>query len=301
MLGVMKDPDASIDSYELNRGRRDADLFAGKLRDAYAQSGLNANDDPKAFEKFVSEQKALMFDGPLKGADPSYYHGFLTRVASSYEDMAQAHAGHLDSFISSQNKLAMQTRIEAKAGVDLAVNKERSAFRTFMDTVSGGEGGTNYNAFHGHGGNQSVRFTDMTIQQVLDWQNSGKWKAAGAGSSAVGRYQFIHDTLKEVVEKSGIDPNTKFTPDIQDKLIMFRLFDKRSLKDYLDGKISDQEMLDNGLAKEFASLKRTNGTGVYDGDGLNKASVSARETLAALQAFKQSYLYDPARVSKTDE
>ncbi|WP_349434251.1 hypothetical protein [Pararhizobium sp. A13] len=301
MFGIMKDPDSSMDSYELNRGRRDADLYAGKLRDEYAASGLADNDDPKAFQAFVQAKQKEMFETSLKDADPSYYHGFLTRVASSYEDMGRAHAGNLDTFISAKNKLAMESRIEAKVGIDMATAKETSAFGQFMNEIIGVESGGNYNAFHGNGNNNRVRFTDMTIQQVLDWQKGGEWRRLGAGSSAVGKYQFIESTLKDVVRASGIDPNTKFTPAVQDKLIMHRLFTTRNMKDYLDGKISDEEMVDKHLATEFAGLKKTDGRGVYDGDGINKASLSARRTIAALQRFKEAYMRDPASVVKKDE
>jgi muramidase (phage lysozyme) len=300
VFGTMNDPDASIDSYQLNRGRREADIYAGQLRDDYAASGLADNDDPKAFQAFVDSQRNQIFNTVLKDADASFQHGFLTNIASSFDDMTKAHAGHLDTFITSRSKAAMESRINAKAEVDMLMNKERGAFGAFMDEIIGGESGGNYNAFHGNGNNSSIRFTDMTIQQVLDWQNSGQWKKYGGKSSAVGKYQFIDSTLAEVVKGSGIDLNTKFTPAVQDKLILYRLMTTRKLKDYLDGKISDQQMLDGGLAPEFASLQKTNGRGEYDGDGLNSASVSARRTIAALQRFKAAYMNDPATVPGSD-
>ncbi len=301
MFGILKDPDSSMDSYEVNRGRRDADLYAGKLRDEYAASGLADNDDPKAFAAFVQARQQELFETTLKDADPSYYHGFLTTVAPSFTDMAKAHAGNLDTFITAKNKLAMETRIEAKVGIDMSTAKETSAFGQFMNEIIGVESGGNYNAFHSNGNNSRVRFTDMTVQEVLDWQKNGEWRRMGAGSSAVGKYQFIEGTLRDVVRASGIDPNTKFTPAVQDKLIMHRLFTTRKMKDYLEGKISDEEMVDKHLAAEFAGLKKTDGRGVYDGDGLNKASLSARRTIAALQQFKAAYMRDPASVVKKSE
>lgn len=301
MFGILKDPDASMDSYEINRGRRDADLYAGKLRTEYAESGLAENDDPKAFAAFVQQRQNDIFGTTLKDADASYYHGFVTRVSSAFFDMTKAHTGNLDTFITSRSKQAMQTRLEQKAAIDLAAMKETTAFGSFMDTIMGAESGGNYNAFHGNTGNSSLRFTDMSIQDVLDWQKSGDWKRLGAGSSAVGKYQFIESTLRQVVRASGIDPNSKFTPAVQDKLIMFRLFNDRSMQDYLDGKISDEEMVDKNLAAEFAGLKTTSGKGFYDGDGLNKASFSARKTIAALQQFKAAYMRDPAKVVAKDD
>ena len=299
VFGLLTNQEGSMDAYELNRGRRDADLAAGALRDAYAASGLADSDDPKAFQAFVQQQQKDIFD-KLKGSDQSYYHGYITRIGGVFEEMTKSHAGNLDQFIGSKNKRALEARYDSKIAVEMATNKERSAFGTFMDATMGGESGGNYNAFHGHGGNQKVRFTDMTIGEVLDWQKRGDWRHMGAGSSAVGKYQFIESTLRDVVRKTGISLDTKFSPAVQDQLIFARLVNDRGMMDYLNDKISAEDLLDKGLVKEFASLKGTNGKGAYDGDGLNKASVSARKTIAALIAFKQAYLQDPAKVTKTD-
>ncbi|ESZ33216.1 hypothetical protein [Mesorhizobium sp. L2C067A000] len=299
VFGLLTGKEGTMDAYEINRGRRDADLAAGALRDAYAQSGLADSDDPKAFAKFVQDQQKSIF-GKLQGSDQSYYHGYVTRIGGVFEEMTKSHAGNLDQFITSKNKMALQTRMDSRVAVEMATNKERGAFGAFMDNISGGEGAGNYNAFHNHAGNQRVRFTDMTVGEVLDWQRRGDWRHMGAGSSAVGKYQFIESTLRDTVRASGMSLDTKFTPAVQDQLIFNRLVQTRGMKDYLDDKISAEQFLDSGLAKEFASLKKTNGRGEYDGDGLNKGGVSARKTLAALIEFKQAYLQDPAKVIKAD-
>lgn len=294
VFGLMKDPDSSMDSYELNRGRREADIYSGKLRDAYAASGLADNDDPKAFAKFVQQQQQEIFGTVLKDADPSFYHGFVTQVSQSFEDMATAHAGNLDNFVASRSKLAAEERISQRASIDQATMKERTSFGLLMDNLMGAESGGNYNAFHGNGNNRSIRFTDMTLQQVLDWQKGGEWRRLGAGSSAVGKYQFIEKTLAETIRQSGLDPaTTKFTPAVQDRLIMTRLLTSRNMQGFLDGKITAEEFLDQGLALEFAGLQKTNGKGHYDGDGLNRATHSSRKSIAALLQFRENYLRDP--------
>ncbi|RVA32237.1 hypothetical protein EN935_12295 [Mesorhizobium sp. M7D.F.Ca.US.004.03.1.1] len=88
---------------------------------------------------------------------------------------------------------------------------------------------------------------------------------------------------------------------MQDQLIFARLVSTRGMKDYLEGKISAEDFLDSGLAKEFAGLKKTNGRGEYDDDGLNTASMSPRKTLAALIRFKETYQQDPARITKNEK
>jgi len=92
----------------------------------------------------------------------------------------------------------------------------------------------------------------MTISEVYRLQAT--MRKRGARSNAVGRYQFIHITLKEVVEKLKLDPNnTIFSPDMQDTLIVARLYKTRQLGAWLKGEISDDAFIFN-LSKEFASI-----------------------------------------------
>src|SRR5690606_3866622 len=215
-FGLLNSQETTMDAYELERGRRDADIFAGELRDAYAASGLAESDDPKAFGAFVQQYQQQLFDQKLKDSDVSYYHGFVTRVGGVFEEMAKAHAGNLDGFLESKNKRAFQSRLDGKMNLELTVSKERDAFGNFMDSLMGAESGGNYNAFHGNGNNQNIRFTDMTLGEVLDFQSSGAWKRYGAGSSAVGKYQFIEATLRQTIREMGLPLDTKFTPGVQD-------------------------------------------------------------------------------------
>lgn len=294
-FGLMNDPDSSMDAYEINRGRREADSYAGQLRDAYAASGLAENDDPAAFEKFVEEQKALLFGEKLLDVDPSYQHGFLTRLAPVFDDMAKAHAGHLDTFIPQKNKTAMQERLRQKASLELMVTREKTATDLLLDTISTDESGGNPNAYYGNTKNQKIRFTEMTISEVLAWQD--RFVANGSPSSAVGRYQFVRGTLRETVRAAGIDPKTtKFTPEVQATLALTRMFTTRKLQDFLDGKMSAETLLNNHLSLEWAGLKKTSGKGNYDGDGLNQARTPAKKTIAALLAFRDHYIKDPRKV-----
>lgn len=292
-MGLLRGEETTLDAYNVERGRREADLFAGSLRDAYATAGLHHNSDPAAFQAFVKQQQEMLFGEKLASVDPAYYHGFITRIGPVFEDMGKAHAGNLDGFLASENKQAFEARLGTKMDIELQARAENDSFGIMMDTLMGGESGGNYNAFHGNGGNTSIRFTDMTIQEVLDWQKSGAYKQYGGGSSAVGKYQFINETLAEVVRSSGIDPNTKFSPAVQDQLIMYRLLTTRKMQDFLDGNMSAEDFLDNHLSYEFAGLKSTNGRGRYDEDGLNKGNTSAAKTIAALNAYREAFVKDP--------
>lgn len=67
--------------------------------------------------------------------------------------------------------------------------------------------------------------TEMTLGQILqegdpryDTLRTAKDFQDAGGIHAVGRYQFVHDTLRALVERHGLPLNAKFTPQLQDYL-----------------------------------------------------------------------------------
>jgi hypothetical protein len=84
-----------------------------------------------------------------------------------------------------------------------------------------------------HPANKGKKLVDLTIQEILDIQDSGyntelypfnaegtkRWHDSG-GIHAAGRYQFTRVGLREAMKRAGIKPTEKFTPEIQDKLAM---------------------------------------------------------------------------------
>ena len=105
----------------------------------------------------------------------------------------------------------------------------------------------------------------------------------GVSSSACGRYQFIRATLRDCVGYLGVDPlRTRFTPDIQDALIVARLKRVRKMDDWLAGDLSTDRFMIK-LAQEFASFPvpypmqgasrmLAKGESYYAGDSLNKSN-----------------------------
>ena len=109
--------------------------------------------------------------------------------------------------------------------------------------------------------------TSMTIAEVYAVQHH--MITQGARSNAVGRYQLIHITLKDLVDSLNIDiQTTKFTPELQDALILRRLFSTRKYGSWLKGGISDETFIYH-LSKEFASIACSINTG-YKGRSIRK-------------------------------
>ena len=147
----------------------------------------------------------------------------------------------------------------------------------------------------------------MSLAQVTQFQRLRI--RAGFKSSACGRYQFIKDTLLDVVKISKLDSQrTIFAPDIQDYLILLRLKSMRRLDGWKAGSLinkgntySAQEnsaQFQLHLAKEFASVPVpfrvqghrgvmvAKGRSYYAGDGLNAAHGKADTFLAGLIDIK---------------
>lgn len=122
------------------------------------------------------------------------------------------------------------------------------ASKTVADAIAGPESGSyGYEAFNQGGekggkaipvgfksGNYKETFgtslTDKTIGEIMELQSDpGKsvmsdsdWVSSGK-LHAVGRYQFIGNTLKDEVNRMGLSKDTKFTPEVQDQIFLSHL------------------------------------------------------------------------------
>ena len=163
-----------------------------------------------------------------------------------------------------------------------------SAYAPLLNVIARGESGGNYNAHFSNPANMSLRFTDMTIEEVLQWQSD--YVNKGNFSSAVGKYQIIRPTLVDLINKLNIDPNTKFDESTQDRLAI-ALLERRGANEYANKKLTREEFAAN-LAKEWAALPKATGSNpeesYYGGDGVNKSNVTVNEVFAVLDTLLKS-------------
>lgn len=154
--------------------------------------------------------------------------------------------------------------------------------KPLLDLIARVESKGNYNAYFGNVGNTSITFTEMSVADVLSWQED--FIAAGHPSSAVGRYQIISTTLKSLVQQLDIDTNQPFNEAMQDRMAV-ALLERRGATEYVNNQIDEQQFAAE-LAKEWAALPRVVGDrpeqSYYAGDGLNKALVKVDEVLRAV-------------------
>ena len=153
-----------------------------------------------------------------------------------------------------------------------------------------GEGGLNSvnrgNAGDTPGGSKSIfgkDLSEMTVGEIMQAQRGGR-------VFAVGKYQFIPDTLSEAVSYTKIPLNAKFNSATQNRLFDYLIDVKRpEVGAYINGKSNDRRTAVQQLSREFASVGleypengKKRGQSRYAGTGGNRASISPELVGSAL-------------------
>lgn len=109
--------------------------------------------------------------------------------------------------------------------------------------------------------------TQMTLGEIYDWI------AATPGQPhAIGRYQFIPSTLREVAAVAGVGPDYRFSPAVQDRLAHV-LLRRAGLDAFESGEMSRRTFMRN-LARIWAGLPLPSGKSYYEGYAGNSATMS---------------------------
>ena len=191
----------------------------------------------------------------------------------SFDMLSQINAGQVKRVAASKPTAPVAKELPPLA--DDAVTKGKIG--EVLDLIAGPESRGHYDIMFGS--KRRPEILDMTITKLFQFQRDykrGKITGSPMETAAAGRYQFMPNTLAECVRGLGMNPNKeKFTPENQDKLIIYRLRSIRQLDDWLAGKISNDQFMDN-LAMEFASFPAPSKSGRswYDKVGSNKAGIS---------------------------
>lgn len=109
--------------------------------------------------------------------------------------------------------------------------------------------------------------TQMTLAEIFDWIDRTPGQP-----HAIGRYQFIPDTLRRVVARVGAPPDARFTPQLQDRLADV-LLAEAGLNAMKSGQM-DRVTFMNNLARIWAGLPNSTGRSHYHGYAGNKATMS---------------------------
>ncbi len=207
--------------------------------------------------------------GAVESVINEYESGWQRETARYHQDLQE------DDFRSSVSA-ALLTQPSTEAAGEAA---------SLLDFISGGESRGNYNAHYGNVANNEIDFTHMTINEVIQWQRD--YVANGSPSSAVGRYQIILSTMRDLVDEMGLSGNELFTPDMQDTMAR-TLLERRGLSAWRNGELSTEDFANN-LAQEWAALPMVSGPragqSYYQGDGLNHAQLTVPDFINALNSW----------------
>ena len=208
--------------------------------------------------------------------------------SSGFSSLDHSGSGTTGSGLSTIGDITAATQNAVTPLLDFIGNKESEGY----DDISGLISQSRYPA---------KRITRMTIQEILDWQESiDRFQL----SEAVGRYQIMEDTLRgynndsqtgpgnPLYQRAGLGAGDLFSPENQDKMALV-LLNQRGLQRFMNGEIT-REQFANNLASEWASLPLVTGpnTGrsVYAGDTAgNRALTTVQEFLDAIDAVKTSH------------
>ena len=111
------------------------------------------------------------------------------------------------------------------------------------------------------------RPTEMTLGEIYVWI-----EATPGQPHAIGRYQFIPDTLRRVARIRGFGPEVQFSAGVQDVLALVLLEDA-GLEAFQRGEMERRVFMRN-LAQIWAGLPLPNGRSYYHGYAGNAATMT---------------------------
>jgi hypothetical protein len=148
-----------------------------------------------------------------------------------------------------------------------------------------GIGSTPYDMVYAYGKTlaPSKPVSEMTMREVFEFQTDlinatkGKVKGTSLGTSAVGKYQVLRKSLfgngtpedpmeNSWADKLGLDENTIFSPEVQEKIGMLALREA-GYNSFRSGKKSE-EVFHNRISDIWASVAKADGTDKY-GQGIH--------------------------------
>ena len=134
------------------------------------------------------------------------------------------------------------------------------------------------------GGENKKQLTSMTINEVLQYQNS-----RGTNMKAAGKWQIMPNTLRGLKKSMNLTGEELFTPEMQDRMAFELAMNRKGYRQFANAtgneKLALMGAAQNDLAKEWASMPMAN-----DAEGMNR--------LKQLRSKFQQDLTKGAKVSK---
>lgn len=162
----------------------------------------------------------------------------------------------------------------------------------FIDAITIGESGAaGYDArVYGNRFDKGFVPSESTVAQVIEQQMVSRSRG---GNSAVGKFQFIYPTLKELTDtaiaEGRLDPSQKFDKGVQDMLAKDLAMKDPAIAAYVNSPNptpEQEEKAMDALAGIWASFPMANGQSAYRGVAGNKAHLTRAQSRSAAQDLR---------------
>lgn len=295
--GAGMNPDAGIESIDINKAIVPTWNGAGiefqvapefrdnaQIRSVAKELNTGPNAAAPAINKLVRLSAHLSGNTDYKKA---YDEAYASRLWQTGEDTEKDAGKELDTLTNIPEAALKGPVQQPVAPVDWEGTVPTTSIKGeaggLLDAIGEAEG-ANYNTLFGYAEREGGDFagtdiTKMTIGEVMRLQR--QMVSANGISSAVGKYQFIQDTLREAVAGAGLSPGDIFSPENQDKLALWLLRQRTDFDDWVTGQ-ADAAKFQNQLAGIWASVPNTSGKSTYASDGINKASGRGKKLVGML-------------------
>ena len=200
-------------------------------------------------------------------------------LKNSLRDRARWKSFGVEDWVSGdpvERAFAGRGKIEAGELRSIGGNSPVARLKSLIAVAEAGPKG--YDAVHVQARRLPKKPTQMTLREIATWV-----KATPGKPHAIGRYQIIPSTMKVLIRRSGISPQTRFSPKVQDAFADILLADA-GLDKFLRGRISRKKFMNN-LARIWAGLPTSNGKSYYDGYAGNRHTISRKYFNAQMAAF----------------
>jgi murein DD-endopeptidase MepM/ murein hydrolase activator NlpD len=216
-----------------------------------------------------------------RGVNPEPYLN-LIRIGKNLGKPIAAPASVASSSTSQpqQNLMGTPSSSSSGGGVGDALDKKVLTFISQGEAASGDP----YGGFNVSAGRTPGRAVDHTIG----------WLAKNA-KGAMGRYQQMPQFILDRAKAAGFNENTKFTPEVQDKITLKQL-ESHSYNQWKSGKVSDEYFLGRlaatwrAIPQGPANAAKLGGSpdGTYNDGTRNRSSGTWKGKLATLKSLKSS-------------
>lgn len=210
---------------------------------------------------------------PWIDAIRDFFNGDWDGAKAKIDEIAKADAENINRIANYQSSEAEAMGITYDEPKAVSSGKERSTLKGGLEVLAtavekGESEKYNYDAFNrGTTGKYAGTRGSMNTSRLTIGEYLRRSKLSGDDKDklfAIGRYQIVPDTMREMMKHAGLTERDYLTPTNQDKLFEAIITKKRpEIGKYLSGKGSLEKAIEAASA-EWASLKGVNGKGKYD-------------------------------------